>query len=120
MAAKSSPGASFLPLGALILQLFFSIDPQQKGICSSSLSGHHLRCGVQPLAFPSGIGFSIKAVTDETLRAGVGDAVPHGGVGWRVTGFTGTATMNDDLVATLHNENVFHGVTAVDSCPDQL
>jgi hypothetical protein len=72
------------------------------------------------LAFPPGIGFSVKAVTDETMSASVGDAVPDGGVGWRVTGFTGSATMNDDLVATLHNENVFHGVTAADSGSDQL
>jgi hypothetical protein len=120
MATKIPPSASFLPLGSLLLQLFFSIDPEQTGTCSSSLPGHHLRCGVQPLAFPSGIGFRVKAVTDETLRASVGDAVPDRGVGWRVTGFSGPAAMNDDLVATFHNENVFHGVTAADSCSDQL
>ena len=30
--------------------------------------------------------------------------------------FSGAASVNDDLVASLHDENVFHGVTAVDSC----
>jgi hypothetical protein len=68
----------------------------------------------------SGICFNIKTIPDEVLRARIGNAIPDSGVrGW-VTGFSGSAAMNDDLVATLHNENVFHGFTAADMCSDQL
>jgi hypothetical protein len=107
-------------MGSLILQLFLSIVPQQTGEWSSTLTDHQLRRGIEPLAFFSGIRFRIVAIADETLGASVGDAIPDGSVGWRVTRFSGSATMNDDLVASLHNENVFHGVTVANSCSDQL
>ena len=71
-------------------------------------------------AFTLGIFFTIETVTDEALGSSVDDAIPDGGVRWRMAGFSVSAAMNDDLVATLHNENVFHGVTAADSCPHQL
>jgi hypothetical protein len=72
------------------------------------------------VAFTSGIFFKIETVTDEAASAGIGDAVPDGGIRWRVADFSGSAAMDDDFVATLHNENVFHGTTAADSCSDQL
>jgi hypothetical protein len=79
-----------------------------------------LRPGIELSAFTSGIFFKIETVTDEAMSAGVGEAIPDGGVGWQVAGFSGSAAMNDDLVATLHNENVFHGVTAANSGSQQL
>jgi hypothetical protein len=72
------------------------------------------------MALTSGVFFKIEAVTDEAAGAGIGDAVPDGSVGWCVVDFSGSAAMNDDLVATFHNENVFHGTTVADSCSDQL
>jgi hypothetical protein len=35
-------------------------------------------------------------------------------------GFSSPASMNDDLVAALDDENVFHGFTAADWRTDQL
>jgi hypothetical protein len=67
-----------------------------------------------------GVFFKIVAVTDETLGAGIVYAVPDSGIGGWVTGFSCPAAMNDDLVATLDDEYVFHGFTAADSCTDQL
>ncbi|MNC71908.1 hypothetical protein D3C75_1228800 [compost metagenome] len=64
--------------------------------------------------------FKIVAVTDETVGASIGDAIPDGGVRRLMSRFSGPATMNDDLVAALHDEYVFHGFTAADSCTDQL
>jgi hypothetical protein len=34
--------------------------------------------------------------------------------------FTGSASVDDDLVAPLDDEYVFHGSTAADSCSHQL
>jgi hypothetical protein len=56
-----------------------------------------------------GVFFKIEAVTDKAASACIGDAVPNGGVRWRMTGVTGSAAVDDDLVATLHDKNVFHG-----------
>jgi hypothetical protein len=36
-----------------------------------------------------------------------------------MTGVPGSAAIDDGPVAALHNENVFHGVTAADTCPEQ-
>jgi hypothetical protein len=62
----------------------------------------------------------IVAVTDETIGAGIGDAVPDGGFSGLMRGFSSPASMNDDLVAALDDENVFHGFTAADWRTDQL
>jgi hypothetical protein len=59
----------------------------------------------------SGVFLKIVTVTDEAMGPGISDAIPDGGVRWLMIDFPGSAAMNDDPVATLHNENVFHGVT---------
>ncbi|MHC8377444.1 hypothetical protein ACYZT3_15920 [Pseudomonas sp. MDT1-16] len=71
-------------------------------------------------AFMLSVFFTIETVTDEAMGSSIGDAIPEGGVWWWMAGFSGSAAMNDDLGATLHNENVFHGVTAANSCSEQL
>jgi hypothetical protein len=63
------------------------------------------------MAGAKGIFFGIKTVADKAIGTGIGDAIPDFGVWWRMTGFPGSTPMNDDLVATLNNVNVFHGFT---------
>jgi putative alpha-1,2-mannosidase len=87
---------------------------------TSALSGLHLRPGIELPAFTPGVFFTIETVTDEAAGSSIGDAIPDGGVGWWMIGFSGPATMDDDLVASFHNENVFHGVTAANSGSHQL
>jgi hypothetical protein len=58
----------------------------------------------------------VVSIADETACARVTNAKPADGFGGFVLAVFGATTMNNDLVATLHNENVFHGVTAADSC----
>jgi hypothetical protein len=67
-----------------------------------------------------GIVFKIVSVADEAIGASIGNAVPDGGVSGLMYGFSSPASMDDDLVATLDDKNVFHGFTAADSCTDQL
>ncbi|KKX57797.1 hypothetical protein PU99_27540 [Pseudomonas putida] len=67
-----------------------------------------------------GIVFKIVTVPDKAIGASIGDAVPDGGVSGLMHGFSSPASMDDDLVAALDDENVFHGFTAADSCTDQL
>jgi hypothetical protein len=79
-----------------------------------------LRPGIQLPAFTQGVFFTIETVPDEAAGSSIGDAIPDSGVRWWMIGFSGSATMDDDLVASLHNENVFHGVTAANSGSQQL
>jgi hypothetical protein len=71
-------------------------------------------------AFMLGVFFTSKTVTDEAVGSSIGDAIPDRSVRWWMAVFSGSAAMDDDLVATLYNENVFHGVTAANSCSEQL
>ena len=71
-------------------------------------------------AFMFGVFFTRKTVTDEAMGSSIGDAIPDGGVRWRMAGFSGSAAMDDDFGATLYNENVFHGATAANSGSQQL
>jgi hypothetical protein len=79
-----------------------------------------LRPGIQLPAFAPGVFFTIETVPDEAAGSSIGDAIPDSGVRWWMIGFSGSATMDDDLVTLLHNENVFHGVTAANSGSQQL
>jgi hypothetical protein len=79
-----------------------------------------LRPGIQLPAFTQGVFFTIETVPDEAAGSSIGDAIPDSGVRWWMIGFSGSATMDNDLVASLHNENVFHGVTAANSGSQQL
>jgi hypothetical protein len=79
-----------------------------------------LRPGIQLPAFTPGVFFMVETVTDEATGSSIGDAIPDGGIGWWMVGISGSAAIDDDLVATLHNENVFHGVTATNSGSQQL
>jgi len=80
------------------------------------LSGRHAGPGIKQLACAPGVFFKIEAVTDEAASAGIGNSIPDSGVGGLMTDFPGSAAMDDDLVATLNDENVFHGTTAADFC----
>lgn len=71
-------------------------------------------------AFMLGVLFTIETITNEAVGSSIGDAIPDGGVRWWMAAFSVSAAMDDDLGATLHNENVFHGVTAANSCSEQL
>lgn len=76
--------------------------------------------GVEPLAFTDSVRFQVVAVADETVGAGVGDAVPVSGDRCAVRGFPGAAPLNDDFVAALYDKNIFHGTSLVDGCSEQL
>jgi hypothetical protein len=105
-------------MGSLILQLF-SVYTRESQV-ASALSGCHLRPGIQLPAFTAGVFFMVETVTDEATGSSICDAIPDGGVRWWMVDISGSATIDDDLVATLHNENVFHGVTAAHSGSQQL
>jgi hypothetical protein len=84
------------------------------------LSGRDAGAGVELLAGPLGVLFLIEAVTDKATCAGIGNAIPNGGIGRLMTNFSGSAAMDNDFVATLHDKNVFHGATAAVSYSEQL
>jgi len=76
-----------------------------------------LRTGcVEALTFAVSIRLLIKAIAKKAASTRIADAKPAMRFGWIMLAVTGASTVNNDLVATLHDENVFHGVTAADSC----
>ncbi len=68
--------------------------------------------GIEPSALLHGIFHTLITVTYKAAtRACIGDPVPDRRYRLLTRHFTRTATLNGGLVATLHNEYVFHGVT---------
>ena len=67
------------------------------------------------MTFLSGVFFPIVAVADEAAGSRVADAIPAQGFGGLMESLSGAPAVDDDLVAALHDEYVFHGVTAADS-----
>jgi hypothetical protein len=67
------------------------------------------------MAFLAGVFFPIVAIADETAGSRIADAIPAQGFGGFMEAFSGTPAVDDNLVAALHDEYVFHGFTAADS-----